>query len=101
MQIREPDDPEDAAVPRSPPGPLALSQRPASRSAVPAIAQSANALAPVQSHLAVDQSMTADFTQTDRNGQRAAGTLTLKRPGRIRFEYQKGVPLLIVGDGRR
>jgi outer membrane lipoprotein-sorting protein len=44
--------------------------------------------------------MTADFTQTDRNGQRLAGELTLKRPGKIRFQYQKGVPLLIVSDGK-
>ena len=44
--------------------------------------------------------MTADFTQTDRNGQRLAGQMTLKRPGRIRFQYQKGVPLLIVSDGK-
>jgi outer membrane lipoprotein-sorting protein len=41
----------------------------------------------------------ADFTQTDRNGQRIGGIMTLKRPGRIRFQYQKGVPLLIVSDG--
>ena len=45
-------------------------------------------------------SMTADFTQTDRNGQRIAGQMTLKRPGKIRFQYQKGVPLLIVSDGK-
>lgn len=44
--------------------------------------------------------MQASFTQTDRNGQRVGGTLTLKRPGRIRFQYEKGVPLLIVADGR-
>ena len=44
--------------------------------------------------------MRADFTQTDRNGQRLAGVMTLKRPGRIRFQYEKGVPLLIVSDGR-
>jgi outer membrane lipoprotein-sorting protein len=44
--------------------------------------------------------MTADFTQTDRNGQRLSGQMTLKRPGRIRFQYQKGVPLLIVSDGK-
>jgi outer membrane lipoprotein-sorting protein len=41
----------------------------------------------------------ADFTQTDRNGQRLGGVLTLKRPGRIRFQYQPGVPFLIVSDG--
>lgn len=44
--------------------------------------------------------MTADFVQTDRSGQRVGGKLTLKRPGRIRFQYEKGVPMLIVGDGK-
>jgi outer membrane lipoprotein-sorting protein len=43
--------------------------------------------------------MRADFVQTDRKGQRIAGVMTLQRPGRIRFQYQKGVPLLIVSDG--
>lgn len=66
---------------------------------VPAIAQTSNTLATVQSHLKLTSSMTADFVQTDRNGQRLSGKLTLKRPGKIRFQYQKGVPLLIVGDG--
>ncbi|MDZ3833238.1 MAG: outer membrane lipoprotein carrier protein LolA [Sphingopyxis sp.] len=67
----------------------------------PATAQSANALSSVQTHLKSTSSMTADFVQTDRNGQRLNGTLTLKRPGKIRFQYQKGIPLLIVGDGSR
>ena len=44
--------------------------------------------------------MRADFTQTDRNGQRVNGVMTLKRPGRIRFQYQQGVPMLIVSDGK-
>ena len=44
--------------------------------------------------------MTASFSQTDRRGRTLTGSLTLKRPGRIRFEYQKGVPMLIVGDGK-
>ena len=56
-------------------------------------------LAAVQAHLRATSTMTASFTQTDRNGQRLTGKMTLKRPGKIRFEYQKGVPLLIVGDG--
>ena len=42
----------------------------------------------------------ANFTQTDRSGQRVGGELTLKRPGKIRFQYEKGVPMLIVGDGK-
>ena len=44
--------------------------------------------------------MKADFTQTDRNGQRLSGKLTLKRPGKIRFEYEKGVNMLLVSDGK-
>ncbi|HEY0269431.1 MAG TPA: outer membrane lipoprotein carrier protein LolA [Sphingomonas sp.] len=57
-------------------------------------------LAQIQQHLRAVQTMTASFTQTDRNGRALSGTITLKRPGRIRFEYQKGVPLLVVGDGK-
>lgn len=44
--------------------------------------------------------MTADFVQTDRAGQTLTGKLTIKQPGKVRFQYQKGVPLLIVGDGK-
>lgn len=43
--------------------------------------------------------MTASFAQTDRAGKTLNGTLTLKKPGKVRFQYEKGVPLLIVGDG--
>lgn len=43
--------------------------------------------------------MRADFIQIDRNGKRVSGVMTLKRPGRIRFQYEKGVPFLIVSDG--
>ncbi|MBY8828315.1 LolA family protein [Hephaestia mangrovi] len=57
-------------------------------------------LALVQKSLQATNSMTADFTQTDRAGKVLTGTLTLKKPGKIRFQYQKDVPLLIVGDGK-
>jgi outer membrane lipoprotein-sorting protein len=57
-------------------------------------------LAQVAAHLRAVQTMTADFSQTDRNGGLLTGTLTLKRPGRIRFQYRPGVPLLVVGDGK-
>lgn len=64
------------------------------------LAQDASPLGQVQAHLRAVETMTANFTQTDRRGQTLTGTLTLKRPGRIRFEYQKGIPMLIVGDGK-
>lgn len=67
--------------------------------AVPAAAQQQGTLAQVQQHLRAAQTMTAAFTQTDRAGKTLNGTLTLKKPGKVRFQYQKGVPLLIVGDG--
>ena len=54
----------------------------------------------VTAHLKAVSTMTAGFTQTDRAGKVLGGTLTLKRPGKIRFQYQQGVPLLIVGDGK-
>lgn len=67
----------------------------------PVAAQPANAdLAQVQAHLRAMDSMTAQFSQTDRNGKTLGGTLTLKKPGKIRFQYEKGVPILIVGDGK-
>jgi outer membrane lipoprotein-sorting protein len=44
--------------------------------------------------------MTADFEQTNAKGQIVSGTLQLKKPGKVRFQYQKGVPILVVGDGK-
>ncbi|MBC2670248.1 outer membrane lipoprotein carrier protein LolA [Novosphingobium piscinae] len=66
----------------------------------PAAAQGATDLDLAVGALRAITTLQADFQQTDRNGQRVAGKLTLKRPGKIRFQYQPGVPLLIVGDGK-
>jgi outer membrane lipoprotein-sorting protein len=44
--------------------------------------------------------MRADFTQTDRAGQIMRGELTLKRPGKIRFDYGKDADLLVVANGK-
>jgi outer membrane lipoprotein-sorting protein len=72
----------------------------ASLSIAPPVAAQPADLALVAAHLKAVTSMTADFAQTDRTGKTLTGTLTLKRPGRIRFQYEPRVPLLIVGDGR-
>jgi outer membrane lipoprotein-sorting protein len=68
--------------------------------AVPAAAQSQSGLSQVSAHLQAVNTMVADFAQTDRKGRTLTGTVTLKRPGKVRFEYEKGVPLLVVGDGK-
>ncbi len=44
--------------------------------------------------------MTADFLQTDGKGRQMAGTLSLKRPGKIRFAYGGGVNMLLVANGK-
>src|SRR5690606_39481476 len=44
--------------------------------------------------------MKADFVQTDRSGQSVRGELTLKNPGRIRFEYGRGGNVEVVTSGR-
>jgi outer membrane lipoprotein-sorting protein len=54
-----------------------------------------------QAHLDSVHSMTANFTQTDAKGQTLAGTLKLKKPGHIRFEYGGGANMLLVADGQK
>jgi len=39
------------------------------------------------------------FSQIDPTGQRAAGSFALQRPGRMRFDYDAPVPILIAADG--
>lgn len=68
-------------------------------------------LAPAQAQLQADDlaavnravraitTLKADFAQTDRNGQVQTGTMLLKQPGKIRFQYE-GTGLLIVADGK-
>ena len=54
----------------------------------------------VESSLSATQSMTANFLQTDGKGRQMAGTLSLKRPGKIRFAYGGGVNMLLVANGK-
>ena len=65
-----------------------------------AVAAESPDLAKVQNHITSVDTMTANFVQTDAKGRSAAGTLQLKRPGRIRFQYGSG-DLLLVGTGGR
>ena len=64
-------------------------------------AQATSPLAQVSAHLKAVNTMTASFTQSGRGGQQLDGVLTLKRPGKARFQYGRSVPMLIVADGKR
>ena len=67
----------------------------------PALAQSdAGDLDRAVSALRAISTLKADFTQTDRMGQSADGVLTLKRGGKIRFDYGQDQELLVVSNGR-
>ena len=68
-------------------------------SAAPAVAQTGQ-LDQAVAALRGISTMTADFTQTDRKGQTLSGKLTLKRPGKIRFQYGKGADMLVVSNGK-
>ncbi len=68
--------------------------------AAPAPAFAQTGLAQVQAHLRAVQTMTAGFTQTDARGRSLSGRLTIKRPGKIRFDYGRAANMLVVADGR-
>ena len=68
--------------------------------AAPAAAAESPDLGKFSAHLAAVQSMTANFVQTDARGRAAAGTLQLKKPGRIRFQYGSGDLLLVANGGK-
>ena len=68
--------------------------------AVPAAAADSPDMARLKAHIGTVQTMTADFVQTDARGRSAAGTLQLKRPGKVRFQYGSG-DLLLIADGRQ
>jgi len=68
--------------------------------AAPAAAAENPDLAKVQAHITSVDTMTANFVQTDAKGRSAAGTLQLKRPGRIRFQYGSGDLLMVCTGGR-
>ena len=84
-------------------GTLALGLVPALPAAIapaPLAAQSGGQLDAVVSALRAISTMRADFTQTDRQGNVMSGVMTLKRPGKIRFDYGKDSDFLVISNGK-
>jgi len=69
--------------------------------ALPAGAQNANpaAVAEVERYFNGIRTMQARFVQSNPGGTIAQGTLSVRRPGRMRFEYDPPSQLKIVADG--
>lgn len=69
--------------------------------ASPATAANSSAdMARLKAHISAVQTMTGNFVQTDARGRSAAGTLQMKRPGKVRFQYGSGDLLLVANSGR-
>ncbi|MBI1180385.1 MAG: hypothetical protein GC201_07485 [Alphaproteobacteria bacterium] len=56
-------------------------------------------VAAVQAYLKSIKSLRADFTQIAPNHQVSTGTLSLEKPGKLRFDYDPPSPILVVSDG--
>ncbi len=80
---------------------LGLAPGDPARLTAPAAAQATNTdLDRVVGALRAISTMQADFTQTDRQGNTLRGVMTLKRPGKIRFDYGKNADFLVVSNGK-
>jgi len=67
--------------------------------ATPAAASEAQDMARLKTHITSVGSMSANFVQTDARGRSSAGTMQMKRPGKVRFQYGSG-DLLLVANGK-
>ena len=57
------------------------------------------AIARAESYLNGLTTLQARFVQLDPSGEAATGSLKVKRPGRMRFEYDPPTPILLVSPG--
>jgi outer membrane lipoprotein-sorting protein len=67
--------------------------------AAPAAAAESPDLAKLKAFITSVHTMTGNFVQTDSRGRSAAGTLQMKKPGKVRFQYGSG-DLLLVANGK-
>lgn len=83
---------------------LSLGLATALTAALPTFAQAQSAdeiLAAVSQRLSQIRTMEAQFVQSNADGSRSNGVMTVHRPGRMRMEYQgRNAPLVIVGGGQ-
>ena len=56
-------------------------------------------LGQIETYLNSLDAVAASFIQQAPDGSVASGTLSLERPGRLRFDYGEDLPILLVSDG--
>ncbi|MCM8558065.1 LolA family protein [Sphingomicrobium sediminis] len=71
--------------------------------AAPVVAQSERraTISEVEQHLAQTRSLSANFTQTNEKNQSFRGTLALKRPGKIKFDFGTSANMTLVSENDR
>jgi len=57
-------------------------------------------IARVEAYLATISSIVADFSQTSADGSSGTGKFLMKRPGKMRWQYNPPNPILLVSDGK-
>lgn len=57
-------------------------------------------IARVETYLSSISSVVADFSQTSSDGSVGAGKFFMKRPGKMRWQYNPPTPILLVSDGK-
>ena len=62
-------------------------------------ADQARILGAIENALSTTKSADGRFTQVNADGSVMTGTFALRRPGRMRFDYDDPTPILIVSDG--
>lgn len=66
---------------------------------LPARANDARELARISAYLNSISTLVGDFVQIDPDGVLSEGRFLIRRPGRIRFEYNQPNPALVIADG--
>lgn len=57
-------------------------------------------IARVEGYLSDITSIVADFSQTSSDGSTGTGKFFMKRPGKMRWQYNPPTPILLVSDGK-
>ena len=67
--------------------------------ASPSYAEDAQAISQVEKYLTSLKSLVAGFSQVEADGRTATGKFFLKRPGKMRWQYNPPAPILLVSNG--
>ncbi|WP_339861713.1 outer membrane lipoprotein carrier protein LolA [Paremcibacter congregatus] len=97
QQTTEPDLTDTLADPRN--LPEALTAEKAPKDAQSKAEKDAETLRRIEKSLNSIKSMTAAFVQRAPDGTVAEGTLSLERPGKLRFDFGDDAPFLVVSNG--